>query len=84
MLKVNIMYKEVKDYETGQIIKVGETYRFADIWSGDGDEEEILESGAMGAAYDKELDEFIVADFEIVYKDEENIIQSIIRITDLR
>lgn len=50
MLKVNIM-KEVKAYN-GQIIKVGETYSFAD--------------------------------FEIVDKDEENIIQSIIRITDLR
>lgn len=51
------MYKEVKDYETGQIIKVGETYRFAYLWSGDGDEKEI--------------------------KDEENPIDSIIKITDL-
>lgn len=37
------MYKQVKDYETGQIIEVGETYRFAYLWSGDGDEKEILE-----------------------------------------
>lgn len=78
------MYKEVKDYETGYIIKVGETYRFAYLWSGDGDEKEILESGAMSVAYDKELDEFIIADFEIVDKDEENPIDSIIKITDLR
>ena len=82
MLKVNIM-KEVKAYN-GQIIKVGETNSFADLWSGDGNEEELLESGAMSVAYDKELDEIIIADFEIVDKDEENIIQSIIRITDLR
>lgn len=38
----------------------------------------------MSVAYDKELDEIIIADFEIVDKDEENIIKSIIRITDLR
>lgn len=37
----------------------------------------------MSVAYDKELDEFIVADFEIVDKDEENPIDSIIKITDL-
>lgn len=38
----------------------------------------------MSVAYDKELDEFIIADFEIVDKDEENPIDSIIKITDLR
>lgn len=78
------MYKQVKEHETGEIIEVGETYRFAYLWSGDGDEEEILESGAMSIGYDKELDEFIIADFEIIDKDEENPIDSIIKITDLR
>lgn len=33
--------------ENETTIEVGETYRFADLWSGNGDEAEIFESGAV-------------------------------------
>lgn len=36
--------------ENETTIEVGETYRFADLWSGNGDEAEIFESGAFGLA----------------------------------
>lgn len=48
--------KEVKAYN-GQIIKVGETYSFADLWSGDGNEE--YSCGDFDTIITKELSKII-------------------------
>lgn len=68
--------------ENGTVIEKGETYIFADLWSGKGDEEEILESGSVWIG-DDENDMPIVADFEIVAADENNIIFSTVKVTDI-
>lgn len=47
--------------ENETTIEVGETYRFADLWSGNGDEAEIFESGAVWIGNDDD-DMPIVAD----------------------
>lgn len=75
--------KEFKMYN-GNTLKVGEKIRFADLWqSDDGDEEEILDSGCCWVG-DNENDMPIIADFEILQKDEENLAQSLVKITDIR
>lgn len=75
--------KEFKMYN-GNTLKVGEKIRFADLWqSDDGDEEEILDSGCCWVG-DNEDDMPIIADFEILQKDEENLAQSLVKITDIR
>lgn len=68
----------------GNMLEVGEEIRFADIWqSDDGDERELLESGAIWIAND-ENDEPVIADFEILEKDEENPINTLVKVTDIR
>lgn len=75
--------KEVKMFD-GNMLEVGEEIRFADIWqSDDGDERELLESGAIWIAND-ENDEPVIADFEILEKDEENPINTLVKVTDIR
>ena len=68
----------------GKTLKVGEEIRFADLWqSGDGDEEELLDSGCVWIAND-ENDAPVIADFEILQKDEENLINTLVKVTDIR
>lgn len=68
----------------GNMLRVGETYRFADLWQSEtGDEEELLESGCCWVAYDED-NMPMVADFEIIEKDEENPIYTLVRVTDIR
>lgn len=68
--------------ENETTIEVGETYRFADLWSGNGDEAEIFESGAVWIGNDED-DMPIVADFKVIEEDKENIICSLVKITDI-
>lgn len=75
--------KEFKMYN-GNMLEVGEVHRFADLWqSDDGDEEEILDSGCCWVG-DDENNTPIIADFEILQKDEENLINTLVKITDIR
>lgn len=75
--------KNVKMFD-GNTLEVGEEIRFADLWqSDDGDEEELLESGSCWVA-NYESNEPIIADFEIIEKDKENLINSLVKITDIR
>lgn len=75
--------KEFKMYD-GNMLEVGEEIRFADLWqSDDGNEEELLDSGCCWVGDDKDGMPMI-ADFEILEKDEENLVQSLVKITDIR
>ena len=76
----------MKEYKmfNGKNLEVGEEIRFADLWqSGDGDEEELLESDCVWIAND-ENDSPVIADFEILQKDEENLIETLVKVTDIR
>lgn len=68
----------------GKTLEVGEKIRFADLWqSDDGDEEELLDSGCVWIAND-ENDAPVIADFEILQKDDENLINTLVKIADIR
>lgn len=74
--------KKFKMYN-GKEIEVGDVIRFADLWqSGDGDEEELLESGSVWVG-DNEDGAPVMAEFKIVGKDEENLINTIVKVSDL-
>lgn len=75
--------KEFRMYN-GNTIKIGEEIRFADLWQSEtGDEEELLESGCCWVGDDKDGMP-IIADFEILRKDEEDLLNSLVKITDIR
>ena len=57
-------------------IKVGEKYYFGQLWDGNGDGEELLESGSIGI-------EDSVVDFKILEKDTDNILESLVEVTSL-
>ncbi len=68
----------------GTELEIGEEIRFADLWQiEDGDVEELLESECVHVANDED-DEPIIADFEIVAADEENPVNTLVKITDIR
>lgn len=74
--------KEFKTYN-GNMLEVGEEIRFADLWqSNDGDEEELLDSGCCWVGNENDMP--IFADFEILRKDEENLVRTLVKITDIR
>lgn len=76
----------MKEYKmfNGKKLEVGEEIRFADLWqSDDGDKEELLDSGCVWIAND-ENDSPVIADFEILQKDEENLINTLVKVTDIR
>lgn len=75
--------KEFK-MDNGNMLEVGEEIRFADLWQSEtGDEGEILVSGCCWVG-DDENNMPIIADFEILQKDEENLVRSLVKITDIR
>lgn len=75
--------KEFRMYN-GNTIKIGEEIRFADLWQSEtGDEKELLDSGCCWVG-DDENNTPIIADFEILQKDEENLVRSLVKITDIR
>lgn len=68
----------------GEELEVEETIRFADLWqTEDGDVEELLESECVHVA-NGEDDEPIIADFTIIEKDEENPVNTLVKITGIR
>ena len=60
-------------------IEAGREYYFGQLWDGDGDGEELLESGAIAVYQDGE--EYIV-DFEILEL-AEDILQTVVRVTSI-
>lgn len=68
----------------GNTIEIGEEIRFADLWQSEtGDEEELLESDCCWVG-DDEDDMPIIADFEILRKDKEDLLNSLVKVTDIR
>lgn len=63
---------------TEQEIEVGAELYFGQLWDGDGDGEELLQSGTI-AVYEGD-DERVVA-FEVV--EQNNILNTLIRVTDI-
>lgn len=59
-------------------IRVGETYYFGQLWDGDGDGVELLESGAI-AVYNEEAEDWEVVDFEIV-KENNDLLQTEVKV----
>ena len=76
MIKLN-----TSSYVYGQndTIEVGEEYYFGQLWDGNGDGEELLESGAIAVYQDGE--EYIV-DFEIL-EPAEDILQTRVKVTGI-
>lgn len=70
----------LRTLESREEIKIGMEVRFAELWDGDGDGRELLESGAI-AMWDGETDDNIVR-FEII-EPNEDILKTIVRVTDL-
>lgn len=66
-------------YGKQEEIRQEEEYYFGELWDGNGDGAEILESGAV-AVYDENKDDFKVVEFEIV-ESNENIMQTRVLIT---
>lgn len=64
---------------TEDTIETGKTYYFGQLWDGDGDGEELLESGAIAVYQDGE--EYIV-DFDIV-EPSEDILQTVVKVTGI-
>ena len=75
------MEKNTLSYILGQndTIETGKIYFFGQLWDGDGDGEELLESGAIAVYQDGE--EHIV-DF-VVETDEDDILQTVVRVTSV-
>lgn len=74
----------MKDFkmENGNVVCVGETLQFADLQSGSGDEKEIFESGSVWIE-NNENDMPVVAAFDVIEENKDNIIKSSVKITDI-
>lgn len=57
-------------------IKVGGEYYFGQLWDGNGDGEELLESGAIA------LDENFIVSFDLAEADSD-ILKTLVKITDI-
>ena len=71
---------EVCSYVYGmhEFIEIGETYYFGELWDGeDGDGEELLESGSVSP------DNENVVKFAIIEKDEDDLLQTRVKVTDI-
>lgn len=70
---------ETLSYVLGQDgeIQIGQEYYFGQLWDGEGDGEELLESGAVSPD-----NENVVA-FEILERDPDDICDTIVRVTDI-
>lgn len=63
-----------------EVVKAGEIYYFGQLWSGNGNGTELLESGAI-AMVDEGGKEIIVR-FAVIEMDE-NILNAIVRVTEI-
>ena len=59
-------------------IKSGETYYFGQLWDGEGDGQELLESGSI-AVYNADGD-FVVYDFDLVDGSEDDVMHMLVRV----
>ena len=66
-------------YGTEETIKVGGKYYFGQLWDGEGNGLELLESGVI-AVYD-ETGDFIIVDFDVEYIDFDEIMESVVKVT---
>lgn len=57
-------------------IKVGEEYYFGQLWDGNGDGEELLESGSIA------LDEDFIVSFDVIETDSD-ILKSLVKVIDI-
>ena len=62
-------------HATEEEIKVGEKYYFGQLWDGNGDGEELLESGSISP------DNENVIDFKVIEKNTEDILESLVEVT---
>ena len=62
-------------------IKIGMEVRFAELWDGDGDGEELLNSGAI-AVWDEEAEEEGIVYFDVLEPDED-ILKTLVRVTSV-
>lgn len=63
-------------YGEEELIAVGEEYYFGQLWDGNGDGEELLESGAVSP------DNENIVSFEIT-KESEDLMQTLVKVTDI-
>lgn len=73
-MKLNTLSYVLGDDDT---IETGKTYYFGQLWDGNGDGEELLESGAIAVYQDGEE---CIVDFEIL-EAAEDILQSRVKVT---
>ena len=66
----------MKTLETREEITIGMEIRFADIWDGNGDGEELLHSGAISP------DNENVVSFDVI-EENSNILNTIVKVTDI-
>ena len=64
-------------------VEIGKTYYFGQLWNGEGDGDELLESGAI-TMYTEDLDEVIVG-FEPIEEiiDIDDPAQTMVKVTDI-
>lgn len=67
-------------------IKIGEQYYFGQLWDGNDDGLELLESGQIGF-YNPDIEEWVVLEFKQVNSniivDNDNIFDVVVEITDI-
>lgn len=64
---------------TEDTIETGKEYYFGQLWDGNGDGEELLESGAIAVYQD---DTEYIVDFDIV-EQAEDILQTVVKVTGI-
>lgn len=68
-------------YGTEQEIEIGAELYFGQLWDGNGDGEELLNSGEI-AVWDEETETDNIVSFEII-EPSEDILNVLVRVTDL-
>lgn len=63
-------------YGTEEEIEIGKKYYFGELWDGNGDGDDLLESGSVSP------DNENVVEFEVVEQDE-NVLNALVRVTDI-
>lgn len=63
-------------------IEVGEKYYFGQLVNGDENLDELVESECV-AIYDEEIEEERIVDFEVI-EENEDILQTLVKVTDIR